>query len=147
MCLGKFTENTRAANLDSSRSILNNGVLSRALVGSSAKAPGNFFPPASAKEGLYRWTVFFSPQGSSVLTAVCEAYRMRERFILVALFPAMFVAMASAALSQNAQAPSSRAPGPHPITRTEGRKILATISTIDADPESETDCSHFVHAV
>jgi cell wall-associated NlpC family hydrolase len=38
-------------------------------------------------------------------------------------------------------------PGPRPIARTEGRKILATIPTADAESESETDCSHLVHDV
>ena len=41
---------------------------------------------------------------------------------------------------------SAETPGPRPIARTEGRKILATIPTVDAEDESETDRSHLVHA-
>ncbi len=37
--------------------------------------------------------------------------------------------------------------GPRPISKTEGRNILAAISTVDADSDSETDCSHLVHDV
>src|SRR5258708_3523890 len=42
--------------------------------------------------------------------------------------------------------PLWKRPGRVPIARTEGRKILATIPTEDAEAESETDCSHLVHA-
>jgi len=55
--------------------------------------------------------------------------------------------MASAALGQNVRPASTETPGPRPIARTEGRKILATIPTVDAESESETDCSHLVHDV
>jgi hypothetical protein len=75
---------------------------------------------------------------SSAFAAVCETYKMTRRFIFVALC----LATASAALVQPA---SAETPGPRPISRTEGRKILASIPTLDA--ESETDCSHLVHDV
>ena len=78
---------------------------------------------------------------SSALPAVCKTYRMARRFIIVALW----VAMASAAFGQNVRPAPAPAPGPRPVTRTEGRHILAIISTGDAESESETDCSHLVH--
>jgi cell wall-associated NlpC family hydrolase len=68
---------------------------------------------------------------------------MTCRFIFIALC----LATASVALGQNVRPPSADTPGPRPIARTEGRKILATIPTVDADSESETDCSHLVHDV
>jgi NlpC/P60 family len=80
---------------------------------------------------------------SSAFAAVCETYKMTRRFIFVALC----LATASAALSQNVRPASAEAPGPRPIGRIEGRKILATIPTVDAKSESETDCSHLVHDV
>jgi hypothetical protein len=80
---------------------------------------------------------------SSVLAAVCETYKMTRRFIFLALC----LATASAALAQSVRPASAESSGPRPIARTEGRKILATIPTIDADSESETDCSHLVHDV
>jgi NlpC/P60 family protein len=63
------------------------------------------------------------------------------------IFLALCLAMVSAALAQNVQPASPQAPGPRAIARTEGRKILAILSTVNADPESETDCSHLVHDV
>ncbi len=80
----------------------------------------------------------FRDMASSAFAAVCETYKMTRRFIFVALC----LATASAALVQPA---SAETPGPRPISRTEGRKILASIPTLDA--ESETDCSHLVHDV
>jgi hypothetical protein len=80
---------------------------------------------------------------SSAFAAVCETYKMARRFIFVALC----LATASTALGQNVRPASAEAPGPRPIGRTEGRKILATILTVDAKSESETDCSHLVHDV
>jgi NlpC/P60 family len=68
---------------------------------------------------------------------------MMRRFIFVALW----LATASAAFGQNGRQASVETPGPRPIAKTEGRKILATIPTIDTEPESETDCSHLVHDV
>lgn len=68
---------------------------------------------------------------------------MRYRLILAALC----LAIASPAFGQDAPPPSVHTPGPRPITKTEARKILATISTVNTDPDSETDCSHFVHDV
>src|SRR5882757_10890100 len=72
-----------------------------------------------------------------------ETYKMKGRFIFVALC----FATASVALGQNIRPASAETPGPRPIARTEGRKILATIPTVDAESESETDCSHLVHDV
>jgi hypothetical protein len=66
-----------------------------------------------------------------------------ERFIFVAFC----LAMASAAVGQNISPASVEIPGPHTIARAEGRKILATIHTVDVESESETDCSHLVHDV
>jgi hypothetical protein len=80
---------------------------------------------------------------SSPFAAVCETYKMTRRFILIALC----LATASAALGQSVRPASAETPGPRPIARTEGRKILATIPTVDANSESETDCSHLVHDV
>jgi cell wall-associated NlpC family hydrolase len=80
---------------------------------------------------------------SSAFAAVCETYKMTRRFMLLALC----LAMASAAFGQNVRRASAETPGPRPIARTEGRKILATIPTVDAESESETDCSHLVHDV
>jgi hypothetical protein len=80
---------------------------------------------------------------SSAFVAVCENYKMGRRLIFVALC----LAMVSAALAQNVRPASPQTLGPRPIARTEGRKILAIISTVDADSESETDCSHLVHDV
>jgi hypothetical protein len=80
---------------------------------------------------------------SSRFAAVCETYKMRGRFIFVALC----VATASVALGQDIQPASLQTPGLRPIARTEGRKILATIPTVDVEVESETDCSHLVHDV
>jgi hypothetical protein len=68
---------------------------------------------------------------------------MRRRLILGALC----VATASAAFGQNIPPASAVTPGPRPISRTEGRRILAAIPTIDVESESETDCSHLVHEV
>jgi len=68
---------------------------------------------------------------------------MTRRFIFLALG----LATASAALGQTVRPASAETPGPRPIARTEGRKILATIPTVDAESESETDCSHLVHDV
>ena len=68
---------------------------------------------------------------------------MARRFILIALC----LATASGALGQNVRPASAETPGPRPIAKTEGRRILATIPTIEADSESETDCSHLVHDV
>ncbi len=63
------------------------------------------------------------------------------------IFLALCLATASAALGQSVRPASAESSRPRPIARTEGRKILATIPTIDADSESETDCSHLVHDV
>jgi cell wall-associated NlpC family hydrolase len=68
---------------------------------------------------------------------------MKGRFIFVALC----LATASVALGRNIRPASVETPGPRPIARTEGRKILAAIPTVDVESESETDCSHLVHDV
>jgi hypothetical protein len=84
------------------------------------------------------WPVRLSPP-SAKLTV------MTSRFIFVAVC----LATASASLGQNIRPTSAEAPGPRPIARAEGRKILATIPTVtvDVESESETDCSHLVHDV
>jgi hypothetical protein len=65
------------------------------------------------------------------------------------MFLAVCLLTASAALGQNIRPTSAVAPGPRPIAKTEGRKILASIPAVTADvgSESETDCSHLVHEV
>ena len=65
------------------------------------------------------------------------------------IFVPFCLAMASAALAQNAVPASRQTPEPRPITKTEARRILAVISIVDADSDSasETDCSHLVHDV
>ena len=70
---------------------------------------------------------------------------MRRRFIFVVR--CLAIAMAPAAFGQNIPPAAEHLLEPRPITKAEGRKILATISTVDADSESETDCSHLVHDV
>jgi hypothetical protein len=80
---------------------------------------------------------------SSAFAAVCDTYKMMGRCIFLALC----LAMASAALGQNVWPASAETPEPRPIARTEGRKILAAIPMVDAESESETDCSHLVHDV
>jgi NlpC/P60 family protein len=80
---------------------------------------------------------------SSAFAAVCQTYKMTPRFMFVALC----LATASGALGQNVRPASAEASAPRPIARTEGRKILATIPTVDTESESETDCSHLVHDV
>jgi len=75
--------------------------------------------------------------------AACETYKMKSRFIFLALS----LATASAALGQNVRPASTETAGPRPIAKTEGRKILAAIPTVHSESESETDCSHLVHDV
>src|SRR5262245_57273932 len=82
---------------------------------------------------------------SLAFSAVCVTYGMKKQFIFVALC----LATASVALGQNIRPASAETPGPRPIAITEGRKILASIASVDVEPESETetDCSHLVHDV
>jgi len=68
---------------------------------------------------------------------------MMGRFI----FATLCLATASTALGQNVRPASAETHGPRPIARTEGRKILAAIHTVDVESESETDCSHLVHDI
>ncbi len=63
------------------------------------------------------------------------------------IFVVFYLAMALPALGQSGGPASARTPGPRPVTKTEGRDILAAISTVDTDSDSETDCSHLVHDV
>src|SRR5215470_4684929 len=79
----------------------------------------------------------------SVFAAVCETCKMTGRFIFLALC----LVTASAALGQNIRPASAETSGRRAISRTEGRKILATIPAIDVQSEPETDCSHLVHDV
>jgi NlpC/P60 family len=67
---------------------------------------------------------------------------MGRRIILLVFF----LGTASATSGQSVGS-AAHPSGPRPITRTEGRKILATVFTVDADSEYETDCSHLVHDV
>jgi hypothetical protein len=80
---------------------------------------------------------------SAAFAAVCETYKMIGRFI----FAALCLTTASTALGQNVRPASAETHGPRPIARTEGRKILAAIPTVDVESESETDCSHLVHDI
>jgi len=75
--------------------------------------------------------------------AVCKTYKIKGRFIFVALC----LVTASVALGQNIRPTSAETPGPRPIAIMEGRKILATIPSVDVESESEKDCSHLVHDV
>ena len=68
---------------------------------------------------------------------------MGRRLVLMALY----LTAATGALGQSAGPASVRTPGPRAVTKTEGRNILAAISTVDADSDAETDCSHLVHDV
>jgi hypothetical protein len=77
---------------------------------------------------------------SAAFTALCETYKMVARFIFAALCLATV-------LCQNAPPASAETHGPRPIARTEGRRILATISDVDVESESGTDCSHLVHDI
>src|SRR5215471_16800491 len=70
---------------------------------------------------------------------------MRRRLIFAAL--CLAIAMAPAAFGQNSRPADAHPLEPLPISATQGRKILAIMSTLHADFESETDCSHFVHDV
>ena len=63
------------------------------------------------------------------------------------IFVALCLTTASAALSQDVRPASAETPGRRPIARTEGRKILDAIPTVDVDSQSETDCSHLVHDI
>src|SRR5215472_730275 len=81
---------------------------------------------------------------SVALTKLCETYEMAGRLI----FATLCLATASTALGQNVRPAPTETHGPRPISRTEGRKILAAIPpTIDVKSESETDCSHLVHDI
>lgn len=71
------------------------------------------------------------------------------------IFGALYLALASVTFGQSAGPASepasgpvvARTPGPRPVTKTEGRNILAAVYTVDVDSDSETDCSHLVHDV
>jgi hypothetical protein len=85
----------------------------------------------------------FRGMASAAFVAICEIHKMMGRFI----FAALCLATASTALGQNVRPASAETHGPRPIARTEGRTILAAIPTVDAESESETDCSHLVHDI
>jgi hypothetical protein len=68
---------------------------------------------------------------------------MMRRSILLGLG----LAMASASRGQDVRPNPAETPAPRPIARTDGRKILAAIPMVDAESESEADCSHLVHDV
>jgi len=106
---------------------------------SSLKIPVLLFSP---KRDLYGRTVLSLRHGQFAVPAICETYKMKGRFIFLALC----LATASAALGQNIRPVSAEKPGPA-VGRAEGRKILAIIPTVEVESESETDCSHLVHDV
>ena len=62
-------------------------------------------------------------------------------------FAALCLATASTALGQNVRPASAETHGPRLVAKTEGRRILAAIPTVDVESESETDCSHLVHDI
>jgi NlpC/P60 family len=97
---------------------------------------------SSPQRDLYGRTVLSLRHGQFAVPAICETYKMTGRFIFIALC----LTTASAVLGQNIRPASAEKPG-SPVGRTEGRKILATIPTVDVESESETDCSHLVHDV
>src|SRR5258705_1369708 len=102
-----------------------------------------FFQPNAKKGTCTVGRCYLRGMASSAFAVFCETYKMARRFIFVALC----LATASAAFGQSVRPASAETPGPRPIARTEGRKILATIPTTDTESESETDCSHLVHDV
>jgi hypothetical protein len=55
--------------------------------------------------------------------------------------------MAPATFGQDIRPAAVHPQEPRPITETERRRVLDTISTVGVDSKSETDCSHFVHDV
>lgn len=63
------------------------------------------------------------------------------------IFAVLYLTLASAALGQNVGSASAHTLEARPINKIEGRVILAAISAVDADSDSETDCSHLVHDV
>jgi len=62
-------------------------------------------------------------------------------------FGVLCLAAATATLGQDLHTASTEKPELRPIARTEGRKILAAIPAVDAEADSETDCSHLVHDI
>lgn len=68
---------------------------------------------------------------------------MTRRFI----FGVLWLAAASAALGQNIRQAAVESHGPRTLAKAEARKILAAIPAVDADAQSETDCSHLVHDI
>ena len=62
-------------------------------------------------------------------------------------FGVFCLAAATATLGQDHHTAATEKPDLRPIARTEGHKILAAIPTVDAEAESETDCSHLVHDI
>jgi hypothetical protein len=103
----------------------------------------NSFPAQQKKRTCTAERCCLRGMASVTCVAVCETYRMVGRFI----FAALCLTTASAALGQNVRPASPETHGPRPIARTEGRKILAVIPTVDVESESETDCSHLVHDI
>jgi hypothetical protein len=100
----------------------------------------NSFPAQQKKGTCTAGRCCFRGMASAAFAAVCETYKMMGRFIFAAL-------CLVTALGQNVRPASAETHGPRPIARTEGRKILAAIPTVDVESESETDCSHLVHDI
>ena len=63
------------------------------------------------------------------------------------IFGTLYLAAASTTLGQTVRPASGETHGTRPITKTESRKILAAIPTVDVESEPETDCSHLVHDI
>ena len=106
----------------------------------SLKASCKFLPAQQKKGTCTAGQCRLRGMASAAFAAVCETYKMMGRLIFAALCLAT-------ALGQNVRPASAETHGPHPIARTEGRKILAAIPTLDVESESETDCSHLVHDI
>jgi len=124
---------------------LSNSSPQRFFLVSSLKASRTFFvfQPNARKGDLYCWTVLSSRHGQFGFRRGLRDLQVMRNLI----FAALCLATASAALGQNVRPASAETSGPRPIARKEGRKILATIPTVDTESESETDCSHLVHQV
>jgi hypothetical protein len=99
--------------------------------------------PTPKKGDLQRWTVLSSRHGQFGFRCGLRDLQNDASIHLRGLVPRDCLG----ALGQNVRPASADIPGPHPIARTGGRKILATIPTADAESKSETDCSHLVHDV
>jgi len=106
----------------------------------ASKLLADSFPVQQKKRTCTAGRCCLRGMASAAFAAVCDTYKMMGRFIFAALCLAI-------ALGQNVRPASAETHGPRPIARTEGRKILGAIPTVDVESESETDCSHLVHGI